>query len=311
MLVNSIKSLLTLLTLSFFVSLTSEACINGEAQDGIVPKNNLKIPSYVKSVNGITKEVFDQVITNIESIYAPIVSEKGGNLTVVRNWDDATVNAYAQRSGKEWKVSMFGGLARHETVTADGFALVVCHEIGHHIGGAPKKASMFGSAWASNEGQSDYFATSKCLRKYFQEFPETEDLKLTAPAIAQEKCMAVWGQSEDHKHCIRGAMAGASLANLFAALRTISKPEFATPDPKVVTKTDDNHPAAQCRMDTYFNGALCSVSDTVDFSDKDEQAGACFVATGIKVGSRPLCWFKPKARRAVRRFAADTFAVNR
>jgi hypothetical protein len=33
---------------------------------------------------------------------------------------------------------MFGGLARHELVTDDGFMMVVCHETGHHLGGAPR-----------------------------------------------------------------------------------------------------------------------------------------------------------------------------
>ena len=34
---------------------------------------------------------------------------------------------------------MFGGLAGHETITTDAFALVACHELGHHIGGAQRK----------------------------------------------------------------------------------------------------------------------------------------------------------------------------
>ena len=89
----------------------------------------------------MTQETFNAVIDSVETIYAPIVAEYGGRLKVERKWDDGTANAYAQRSGSTYKVSMFGGLARHETITPDGFALVVCHEIGHHIGGAPKKAS--------------------------------------------------------------------------------------------------------------------------------------------------------------------------
>ena len=34
-------------------------------------------------------------------------------------------------------------------------------------------------------------------------------------------------------------------------------PTFATPDPAVVPKTSDAHPAIQCRMDTIFQGAIC------------------------------------------------------
>ena len=59
---------------------------------------------------------------------------------------------------------MFGGLARHKLVTPDGFALVACHEMGHHLGGAPRRGG-----WASNEGQSDYYATTKCARRIWAE----------------------------------------------------------------------------------------------------------------------------------------------
>ena len=150
-----------------------------DGKGGFLPENDLYIPSSVKSINGITKEEFDKAIDEVEHIYAPIVSSLGGNLQIERNWDDGTVNAYASQSGKTWKVAMFGGLARHATITKDAMALVVCHELGHHIGGAPKKGAAAGTgggwwggqtsgsaiSWASNEGQADYFATLKCLRK--------------------------------------------------------------------------------------------------------------------------------------------------
>jgi hypothetical protein len=124
--------------------------------EGFVPENDLKISENAKRFGGMTEEQFNSVIESVETIYAPIISELGGTLKVVRNWSDSTVNAYAQRVGNEWRVSMFGGLARHDTITADGFALVVCHEIGHHIGGAPRKTSTWSNPWASNEGQADY-----------------------------------------------------------------------------------------------------------------------------------------------------------
>ena len=128
-----------------------------DGKEGFLPENDLKISVNAKRFGGISEEQFNTVIDKVNDVYAPLVAQEGGTLKIVKNWTDATVNAYAQRQGTTYLVSMFGGLARHETITEDGMALVVCHEIGHHIGGAPKKT--WGSAWASNEGQSDYFAT--------------------------------------------------------------------------------------------------------------------------------------------------------
>ncbi|MES2529382.1 MAG: hypothetical protein V4598_20000 [Bdellovibrionota bacterium] len=265
-----------------------------DGQEGFLPENNLKISVDAKRVGGITEAQFNAVIDEVEGIYSPIVSQEGGQLKVVRNWTDGTVNAYAQQVGKEWRVSMFGGLARHETITPDGFALVVCHELGHHIGGAPRKTSAWASPWASNEGQADYFATLKCLRRVWNDEDNTSVVaSMEIPAELSAKCSAAFS-GEEASICIRGGMAGMSVARLFQVLASGTvEPKFETPSTKVVTKTDDNHPATQCRLDTYFQGALCEKSFNENVDAKSEVTGTCHGSTGHTQGLRPLCWFKP------------------
>lgn len=263
--------------------------------EGFLPENNLKIEVNAKRFGGISEKTFNDVITKVENIYAPLVAQEGGKLVISRAWTDATVNAYAQRSGKDWKVAMFGGLARHNTITEDGFALVVCHEIGHHIGGAPLKTSMWSSTWASNEGQADYFANLKCLRRTFLNDDNIAYVaNLDAPAALTKACKEAWSSPEDQAVCIRGGMAGDSVAKLFAALRNQSPAKFETPDPAVVSVTDDNHPAHQCRLDTYFQGSLCEVNFNDNVESDSETAGTCHTSLGHKVGLRPNCWFKAK-----------------
>jgi hypothetical protein len=267
------------------------ACtMNGE--EGFVPENNLNISVTDKEAAGITEKQFNTVIDQVEAVYSPIVAEYGGKLQVVRKWADGTVNAYAEQAGDIWKVSMFGGLARHKTITPDGFALVVCHELGHHIGGAPRYA---GEDWASNEGQSDYFATTKCLRRIWQSEDNAAAVRsLSVPKYLSDSCTKNWPDEIDKNICIRGAMAGDSVAKLFAALSWQMKPaKFETPDPKQVTSTSDSHPATQCRLDTYFQGALCEKSFNEEIGQKDEVAGACHGSSGHTLGLRPRCWFKP------------------
>jgi len=118
-----------------------------------MPENDLgKMQS--EAVGGITKAQFNAVIDRAEAIYKPIIAAHGGTLVMHRNWDDSTVNAYAEQNGSNWEVSMFGGLAKRPEVTEDGFAMVLCHEIGHHLGGFP-----YVQDWAADEGQSDMHAT--------------------------------------------------------------------------------------------------------------------------------------------------------
>ncbi|HXH75233.1 MAG TPA: hypothetical protein VNJ08_09730 [Bacteriovoracaceae bacterium] len=262
-----------------------------DGKEGFVPKNDLFIAVDSKEAAGLTEVQFNAVIDKVETMYSPIVSTLGGELEVVRNWSDGTVNAYAEQYGTEWKVSMFGGLARHKTITEDGFALVVCHEIGHHIGGAPKYNN---EEWASNEGQSDYFATTKCLRRVWMSDDNVAIVsKLEVPKALTDACNKNWTDKSDRAICIRGGMAGDSVAQLFAALSWAKPAKFETPDIKVVTRTSDSHPATQCRLDTYFQGALCEKSFNEDVATDSEVTGLCHGSTGHKIGLRPLCWFKP------------------
>jgi hypothetical protein len=269
---------------------------NTDGSGGFLPENDLKIPADSKMAAGITEAQFMSVIDRIEAIYEPVISGLGVKLTIQRKWSDATVNANASQSGKVWNVNMYGGLARHETITEDGFALVLCHELGHHIGGAPRKAGLFGGSWASNEGQADYFANLKCLRKTFLNDDNIAIVAaLNAPKALTDACNKAYAKDKDDAAiCIRGGMAGKSVANLFSVLSKLPDTLFDSPDANVVKKTDDNHPKAQCRLDTYFQGSLCDIGMNDEVSQKDETVGTCNISTGHKLGNRPFCWFKPK-----------------
>ncbi len=303
---TTLKTTVLIFGLSF--AAVALACsIDGKG--GFLPENDLYIPANMKGINGgITEAQFTEAIDKVEAIYAPIVASMGGKLEIERKWNDGTVNAYASQTGNTWKVAMFGGLARHQTITADGMSLVVCHEIGHHIGGAPKKGASTGGgwwggagnagSWAGNEGQSDYFATLKCLRKTFLNDNNVAIVAaMEVPKSLTEACQnSTKNDKEDTALCVRGGMAGKSVADLFSALSKLPETKFDTPDPKVVSKMDDNHPQAQCRLDTYFQGALCEISFNEDVSQKEEVKGTCHPSLGHKIGLRPLCWFKPKSK---------------
>ncbi|MBI5744782.1 MAG: hypothetical protein HY952_09570 [Elusimicrobia bacterium] len=280
-----------LLLTAFSALLLGAAALPAAASEcpGFLPPNDLKIPVNSVHAKGILEAQFNEVLNNIDRIYRPIIAAQGGTLKINRLWTDATVNASASQSGKTYILNMYGGLARHELITMDGFALVVCHELGHHIGGAPK------GGWASIEGQADYYANLKCLRKVFAD-PGTIAFthKASDNEVARKNCEAAFTGAQDREICVRAAMAGESVSYLFKALRkeTVT-PAFDTPDTSVVTTMMTAHPPTQCRMDTYLQGSICQQPVSAAVSSSNPAAGTCTRSASFPGGYRPLCWYKP------------------
>jgi hypothetical protein len=294
---------------SALVTPVADASANRHARicDMIPPNTQLY---GINADSGISKEMFDKIIDAVEKIYGPIIKEKGGNLVVERNWDDDTVNAYAERNGDTWSVSMFGGLARHPETTPDAFAMVLCHELGHHLGGFPQYGYM---SWASTEGQADYFASLKCMRTVLEKIDNWETVKRWYPAaevpqVVKDRCARGHKDQQQFAICIRSAEGGLALARLLADLGGSPMPQFDTPDKSVVKKTVEGHPEAQCRLDTYFQGAVCPVSEKIDTSQTDPTVGTCHEGTSVPnfarfrtmgdvntFGIRPYCWYAPKS----------------
>lgn len=287
-----VKNILLILVATVLAASAPTMACDPDGKSGFMPENEMYIGVHNKNASTMTEERFNSIIDRVDAHYAPIVEELGGKLVWARKWEDGTVNASAQRLWKTYKVNMYGGLARHQLVTDDGFAMVVCHELGHHLAGAPKIGGLMGR-WASNEGQSDYFAGLKCFRKVFQSDNNQEIIaKMNVPAQVEAACSQSFTTDSEIALCIRTAMAGKSLSNLLGS--SSSATSFNTPDKSVVTKTNNKHPAAQCRLDTYFQGALCDrrISDELD--NKDPLPGTCNRSQNYTYGIRPLCWYAPK-----------------
>ena len=258
---------------------------------GFLPENNLKIPVSPRSFGGLSEAQYNEVMDRLEDIYGPIVAAKGGVLKINRLWENPTVNSSAQRQGKYYILNMYGGLARHPSITQDGETLVACHEMMHHIGGAPKIEGM----WATNEGQSDYAANLKCMRLMFSSSGTRGFTRMAAPdPVAQKACQRIYKDKGQAALCLRVATAGLSVTGLFKAMHEETvDPAFDTPDQAAVEETSDDHPATQCRLDTYFQSALCSQPVSKPLSDGDPAKGTCTRSQGYYVGLRPLCWYKP------------------
>lgn len=266
-----------------------------------LPPNTLHLEKKKTDRSNVSKEQFDAIIAKANEIYKPVVEAHEGQLRIMDHWDDETVNASASQFFGFWIVNMYGGLARRPEVTPDGFTLVLCHEIGHHLGGY-----VFVSAWGANEGQADYFATQSCAKEFWQGETEVNaTFRETVAETPKRVCDAIWPSENEQNLCYRTLAASKSLADLLATLQHVEI-SFDAHDQSVVEVTDNSHPAAQCRLDTYVAGATCTQvfdksvipgkSGSAGTNDRDAELDSakytCTTHGQFTAGLRPACWFK-------------------
>ena len=263
-----------------------------------LPENNLHLEDSF-TAGGLTEKEFNEVIDIAEDEFKDIVRKTGGRLKINRRWSDSTVNASASQFFGTWTVNMYGGLARRPEVTKDGFLMVVCHELGHHLGGYP-----YSSSWASNEGQSDYYATQACGRFLFKgDTRKNATYRNTIETYPKSLCDKTWNSKADQNLCYRMMEASYSIASLLGSLGG-TKVYYDKPDTNKVSRTNNSHPKGQCRMDTYMAGALCDAEfdlEVIPGKDlgsnrnraKGEEEAEKYSCMNGEKGSRPQCWFKP------------------
>ncbi len=225
----------------------------------IAPPNQLNIPPNML-LSGISKASFNAALDSVSNHYSKPLKSKGIRLVFKRLWNDGTVNSDTYEMGNTWTINSYGGLARYTGMTQIAFTMVACHELGHHLGGAPRYGNN--TEWAAVEGEADYWA-SRCMKEIGFSDLQIKDASQT-------------------------------LASVLADLGGQSDPSPATPSKDVVKKVFEDHPEAQCRLDTYLMGNACDQKGPM--SKSDPRVNACFsypTARTYDQGSRPRCWFKP------------------
>ncbi|MBI3505026.1 MAG: hypothetical protein HY059_09310 [Proteobacteria bacterium] len=258
-------------------------------------------PHAALRAEALTRAQFDETLDRVEAIYAPIVAALGKRLLVTRKWEEGYVAGYAypERPDGTWQIALPGGYPSQPSATQDDFAALICHELGHYLGGAPRYTAWHG---LSSEGQADYFATLKCLRRVFADPRAAAFTRPPVDPVAEAECARAFPSPGDRALCARGATAGFAterlLADFFSPGLDI---RLNAPDPTIVDETLESPAPRQCRADTALQGALCTVSVDEDTRADDPSAGACTAARGHTVGMRPRCWYKPTAAEEARR----------
>ncbi len=283
-----------------FLSLSSLALacpISPQQLDQQLTKaKSLKLNVDLMGEENLTEADFNSVVARIKDHFTPIFLAKGKTLNVNSSWTVPLNNALATEDFRGSNVFFFGLFTKNKYMTKDAFLFVGCHEIGHHLGGFPKNTGSM--AWATIEGQSDYFAAAKCYREILKNDPENANAEtLILPESVKEKCKAQYADEEGYRICLRSARTAEDVGKILDYISTSTeRPEtfLLEPVPAAVVKTVSSHPKAICRTHTIMEASLCHVASDIDISETDETVGICHPKNGDTLGNRPLCWFKPK-----------------
>ena len=238
---------------------------------------------------GISRNQYQTILHVLDRTYQSDFKKQKKRLQINARWEDGERQASAwiqeDRGGIIAVLRIPGGIARTEQINADAFALIVCHEIGHHLAGPPM-------IWKySIEGQADYFGVSECLRRVLPRLPENSAFRISkTPWPVVKLCTRAYDSHAERNICMRSAIAGARLAGYFAHKRHIQEPSFYTPARETAQTTDSGIPTPQCRLDTYLAAALCNPEQ--NSNQNESPAWLCQQERLGLFNQRPECWFK-------------------
>ena len=213
-----------------------------------------------KTTSTVTQNSFLTIPNIVHAIHIQDLQKIKAKVVVTTDWVKPYFTAWANREKEnEYTLNFWGGFARIPGMNDEAFAITACHELGHVVGGTPRiKIKEF--LWSSSEGQSDYYATSVCMKNYFKFVNRTK--KLTIPKELSETaftlCRTAYSNDLDFLICLNTNKGIEGFASMLEHLSQYKEElSIETPTKKQVKVTTfDSYPDTQCRIDTLFQGSL-------------------------------------------------------
>lgn len=242
---------------------------------------------------------YQAVIDRALSIYVPYMAARGVTLRFVQTHEHGITGSGNRDDESHATLKIDDGYYANPKLSDDGFRFMVCHELGHVVGSAPRMEApaMYdgilddqGNIPISAEGQADYYAAAKCMRLVLAGQDAAAYMKAhAAPPAVSQKCARAFPDAEESALCERIMLAGKNFLDSFARSFPSSFDDQAPPAKESLL---GEHPPAQCRLDTVAAGALCPISAEARVDDVDPSIGFC-TTENYPEGARPACWFKP------------------
>jgi hypothetical protein len=244
----------------------------------------------------VTEQSFQDVIGFVLSTFQPTLAAVGIRLDTKLRWSDPNRIASIvidYNDEKHYTLQVNGGDTKTPSFTNDGLAQVVCHEIGHILGGSPGNPYV---ARLAVENQADYFAANVCLKRVFAKDPNIEIMaQINVPVSIQNKCESVYVNPRQVALCERIMMAGYASADDYRAYKKIKTPLSFDRAENAAKDVNLSYASPQCRLESAIAGALCEKGfGTLLDSNGEIRALNCERSQGFNLGVRPACWYPIK-----------------
>ena len=187
-----------------------------------------------RSDSGIELLTTVQLLSEVKAQNEALLLARGYRFAWQFDWSKPWLGAGSTLNGDLFSIMLWGGLVRSTGMTPEALELILCHEYGHALGGAPLQADQ----WSSTEGQSDWWAASTCLPQLYQ----TRGLSTSASAERIRKAgldFTLWA----HRH--------------YEPTGEVPALERRAPALPPNGTTISSYPSFQCRLDTYATAADC------------------------------------------------------
>lgn len=235
------------------------------------------------------------ILREFAGLYRPELEARGRRLEIKIIDESPLAIATVGREGDLFQVIVHAGFLTSPRLTPDGLRFALCHEMGHLIGGAPRRAlppewegpaAPDGLTHFSSEGQADAYTGWVCFRRLVAGQDHLRALERAGQSVRlDEQCDRAWGSdSEMSLICRRTAWGGLDMLQLVKEFPI----SFETPDPSRTGKLiRDEYPPRQCRLDTIVATALCRDERPLELDFDDSTANEC----SEPAGRRPSCWY--------------------
>lgn len=199
--------------MNFFILLFIFYISRGEA---------LCLPSTSQTINNLD-ELNIALIENAAYEFTDMAEKilpSGQKLTITFEALNPGINAEIIKESNGPVIKVLGGMLQHPKMNKHALSLLLCHELGHYLGGPPLKAR---NGWSSTEGQADYYSGETCAR--YLNFTE--------------------------ENLLEGAL---NLTRIYAGVTRETAPMLDSCDESTVTRINYGYPKIQCRLDTIVAG---------------------------------------------------------
>jgi len=235
----------------------------------------------------VSEKEFEFISEAIQSIYSDEIKNEVDELDFILSKDSQKkANAFAKRRKDKWEITVVSSLLDLKSVTPATLGMIMCHEMGHFMGGAPYVVGrpitsvLRGRAprKMSCEGQADFFGSSDCFKKLVKRLPWILNVLKIYPALDE-----ITKNCDGDETCKQLIYASYETVLTYQELLTQYgvhegfQGHMDTLDSDRTLDFVGEYPSLECRFHTFVNGILCPSLNSNECVDMK--------------WSRPACWY--------------------